>query len=67
MFQLLGVAFSPYVGHWTGTAPNAKVPLWNSLRRGCPTAYSYAYDDQAGLHSCSTPMSFDVTLCPLGR
>jgi hypothetical protein len=30
MFQFLAVAFSPYVGHWTGTAPNAKVPLWNS-------------------------------------
>jgi hypothetical protein len=30
MFQFLGIAFSPYVGHWTGTAPNAKVPLWNS-------------------------------------
>ena len=30
MFQFLGIAFSSYVGHWTGTAPNAKVPLWNS-------------------------------------
>jgi len=30
MFQFLAVAFSPYVGHWTGTVPNAKVPLWNS-------------------------------------
>jgi hypothetical protein len=30
MFQFLGIAFSPYVGHWTGTAPNAKVPLGNS-------------------------------------
>jgi exo-beta-1,3-glucanase (GH17 family) len=30
MSEFFGVAFSPYVGHWTGTAPNAKVPLWNS-------------------------------------
>lgn len=30
MSEFLGVAFSPYVGYWTGTAPNAKVPLWNS-------------------------------------
>lgn len=30
----------------------------------CPTAYSYAYDDEAGLHSCLTQESFDVTLCP---
>lgn len=30
MSEFLGVAFSPYVRHWTGTAPNAKVPLWNS-------------------------------------
>ncbi len=28
--QFLGVAFSPYVGHWIGTPPNAKVPLWDS-------------------------------------
>ena len=30
MSEFLGVAFSPYVGQWTGTPPNAKVPLWNS-------------------------------------
>ena len=30
MSQFLGVAFSPYVGPWTGQAPNAKVPDWNS-------------------------------------
>ena len=28
--QFLGAAFSPYVGKWTGTPPNAQVPLWNS-------------------------------------
>lgn len=35
-----------------------------TVHRTCPTAYSYAYDDQAGLHSCPTQKSFDVTLCP---
>ena len=30
MSEFLGVAFSPYIGRWTGNAPNAKVPLWNS-------------------------------------
>ena len=30
MSQFLGVAFSPYVGNWTGTPPNAQIPLWNS-------------------------------------
>jgi Thaumatin family len=38
-----------------------------TVRQACPTAYSYAYDDEAGLHSCSTPTSFDVTLCPARR
>ena len=33
MSQFIGVTFSPYVGHWTGTAPNAKVPLWNSYSK----------------------------------
>ncbi|WP_437626140.1 RICIN domain-containing protein [Sorangium sp. So ce1151] len=30
----------------------------------CPTAYSYAYDDAAGLHACSSETSFEVTFCP---
>ena len=33
----------------------------------CPTAYSYAYDDKAGLHNCPGGTSFDVTLCPRGN
>ena len=47
--------------------PVVQTQFVQTVRRACPTAYSYAYDDQAGLHSCSTPMSFDVTLCPVGR
>lgn len=30
MSQFLGVAFQPYVRHWTGTPPNATTPFWNS-------------------------------------
>ena len=30
----------------------------------CPSAYSYAYDDAAGLHACPSDTSFDVVFCP---
>jgi hypothetical protein len=30
----------------------------------CPSAYSYSYDDAAGLHSCASDTSFEVTFCP---
>ncbi len=30
MSEFLGMTFQPYIGHWTGTAPNAKTPFWNS-------------------------------------
>jgi hypothetical protein len=30
----------------------------------CPTAYSYAYDDEAGLHACPAATAFEVTFCP---
>ena len=29
-----------------------------------PTAYSYAYDDAAGLHNCPSETGFEVTFCP---
>lgn len=32
----------------------------NLLRRSCPTAYSYAYDDEAGSHNCPSTTSFIV-------
>lgn len=35
-----------------------------ALRRMCPTAYSYAYDDTAGLHACPSEVSFEVVFCP---
>ena len=34
------------------------------VHRECPTAYSYSYDDEGGLHSCPKGTSFKVTLCP---
>jgi hypothetical protein len=36
----------------------------SALRRMCPSAYSYAYDDQAGLHTCSSEAAFEVVFCP---
>ena len=35
-----------------------------NVRAACPTAYSFAYDDEAGLHTCPADAAFDVTLCP---
>ena len=36
----------------------------NAMRAMCPTAYSYAYDDAAGLHQCPSETGFEVTFCP---
>ncbi len=30
----------------------------------CPTAYSYAYDDEGGLHACPADTGFAVVFCP---
>jgi hypothetical protein len=30
----------------------------------CPTAYAYAYDDDAGLHACPAATGFRVEFCP---
>lgn len=34
------------------------------VHRECPSAYAYAYDDAAGLHTCPSGTTFEVTLCP---
>lgn len=34
------------------------------VHRDCPTAYAYAYDDDAGLHNCPNGVNFKVTFCP---
>jgi len=36
----------------------------NLIHRDCPTAYSYSYDDEAGLHNCPNGVNFRVTFCP---
>ncbi|XP_021955579.1 glucan endo-1,3-beta-glucosidase [Folsomia candida] len=36
----------------------------NLIHKTCPSAYSYAYDDEAGLHNCPNDVSFTVTFCP---
>jgi len=33
------------------------------VHRDCPTAYSYSYDDEAGLHNCPNNVDFEVTFC----
>lgn len=33
------------------------------IHRDCPTAYSYSYDDEAGLHNCPNPTNFVVNVC----
>jgi hypothetical protein len=30
----------------------------------CPTAYSFSYDDAAGLHNCPSDTGFEVIFCP---
>lgn len=36
----------------------------NDMHAMCPSAYSYAYDDAAGLHNCPSEVGFEVTFCP---
>jgi hypothetical protein len=43
--------------------PVVQTQYVNLVRRVCPTAYSFAYDDEAGLHHCTSNTSFDVTFC----
>jgi hypothetical protein len=33
------------------------------VHAGCPTAYSYSYDDAAGLHACPASTGFEVVFC----
>jgi hypothetical protein len=35
-----------------------------AMRKMCPSAYSYAYDDAQGLHNCPAETKFVVTFCP---
>jgi len=33
------------------------------VHKDCPTAYSYSYDDEAGLHNCPNEVNFEVNFC----
>jgi ricin-type beta-trefoil lectin protein/thaumatin family protein len=35
-----------------------------AIHQMCPTAYSYSYDDEAGLHNCPSTTGFEVIFCP---
>jgi len=35
-----------------------------TMRAMCPSAYSYAYDNDAGLHACPSETGFEVIFCP---
>ncbi|XP_055325704.1 uncharacterized protein LOC129579578 [Sitodiplosis mosellana] len=39
----------------------AQTEYVNLVRRACPTAYSFAYDDDGGSHDCPSDTSFHVT------
>jgi len=45
------------------SGPVIQTKYVNLVRGSCPSAYSYAYDDHAGLHNCPTNTSFKVTFC----
>jgi len=35
-----------------------------TVHERCPTAYSYSYDDAAGLHACPADTRFELAFCP---
>jgi len=45
------------------SGPVIKTKYVDLIHRTCPSAYSYAYDDKAGLHNCPVSTSFKVTFC----
>lgn len=55
---------APLTGEECSTGPVIQTQYVQTVRQACPTTYSYAYDDAAGLHDCPTQNSFDVMLCP---
>jgi hypothetical protein len=46
------------------TGPVVNTQYVHLVHRNCPSAYSYAYDDDAGLHYCQGGVNFAVTFCP---
>lgn len=56
----------PISSEQCNAGPVVETQYVNLVRNNCPTAYSFAYDDEAGLHQCTVSTSFDVTFCPSG-
>ena len=51
---------------WTSTV----FPRISWLKKACPTAYAYQYDDKSSQFQCNRPMiktSYQVTFCPGGK
>jgi hypothetical protein len=50
------------VGNW----PAADQSYVTNIHNSCPNQYSYAYDDNVGLHTCATGANYTITFCPNG-
>jgi hypothetical protein len=44
--------------------PVASSAYVTRMHQMCPSVYSYAYDDAAGLHTCPAQTKFEVVFCP---
>lgn len=53
----------PIQPHQCSVGPVVRTKYVNLVHRECPSAYSYAYDDKAGLHNCPNIVSFVVNVC----
>jgi hypothetical protein len=43
------------------------MPTLKWLKEGCPSAYTYPYDDKTSTYRCASASSYTVTFCPNGR
>ena len=46
--------------------PAADQSYVSQIHADCPNEYSYAYDDNIGLHTCPTGANYTITFCPNG-
>lgn len=46
------------------SGPVASSAYVTRMHQMCPSVYSYAYDDAAGLHTCPAQTKFEVVFCP---
>lgn len=46
------------------SGPVASSTYVTRMHQMCPSVYSYAYDDAAGLHTCPAQTQFEVVFCP---